>query len=546
MSVAASTLQVEEDRALEQVLSFSDVDGDALTSRLVRGPAHGVASVNAATGKLSYQPAHDFNGSDSVTVEVSDGKLKVSSLITRWVQPINDAPVAGPLALSTREDTACRGAVVASDVDRQALRYRVAQGAARGEASVDSATGQVSYMPGPDVNGADSFTIEVSDGALTVTSLVSVAVEAVDDPPVVHAATLEVREDTPGEGKLSVTEADGEQLTFRLVSPPRLGAVLLDAASGAWRFTPGADLNGDDALEFEVSDGKTPVAGTLKIHVVPVNDAPTLSSLALSTREDEPIEGQLAGADADGDALTYRLLAPASGLKLDSSTGRLRFVPAKDTHGPVRFEVVASDGTLTSAPATVLVTVQPQNDAPVARDGVLSLDEDEVTVGALEAHDVDGDALVYRVVKAPLHGSVKVMDASVGMYEYTPAANYAGEDAFTFSVTDPSLSTSTAAVRLTVKEVNDPPVAVAEFITAPYRGMISGQLKGYDRESRHLTFRLVEQPLNGELKLVDPRTGEFTFSTEGRGTTESAAKFEIDDGELVSQPCELIIRIRSM
>ena len=101
-------------------------------------------------------------------------------------------------------------------------------------------------------------------------------------------------------------------------------------------------------------------------------------------------------------------------------------------------------------------------------------------------------------------------------------------------------------MRVTIKEVNDAPVAVSESIVAPFRGTISGRLKGFDRETRQVTFRLLGKPSNGELRLVDPRTGEFTISTEGRSTDESTVRFEVDDGSLKSVPGELVVQIRSL
>lgn len=542
----ASAFTAEEDRRLEVQLPQSDVDGDALSTRLLQAPAHGVATVEAATGKVSFLPAKDFNGDDQLSVEVSDGKLKTTSVVTVRVLPLNDAPTASPLSLSTSEDTACRGAVAAGDVDRDALRYRVLTPPRHGQAGVDAATGAVSYAPAADSHGPDSFELEVSDGALTATSAVTVAVAPVDDPPVVREATLELSEDVPAEGRLPATEADGERLTWRLLSTPRLGvATLLDSATGAVRFTPGADLNGDDEVRFDVTDGKTTVPGTLKLHVGAVNDAPTLSRLELTTDEDQAIEGQLVAKDVDGDALTFSLVAasPRGAGTVDTATGRVRFVPARDANGRAVFRAGVSDGKLGSAPAEVTIAVTPQNDSPVAADGRFTTDEDEVLTGTLQAADVDGDPLAFAVVAEPAHGQVLLTG---DRFEYTPAPNYAGEDSFGFTATDAAGTSSRATVRVTIKEVNDAPVAVSESIVAPFRGTISGRLKGFDRETRQVTFRLLGKPSNGELRLVDPRTGEFTISTEGRSTDESTVRFEVDDGSLKSVPGELVVQIRSL
>ena len=50
---------------------------------------------------------------------------------------------------------------------------------------------------------------------------------------------------------------------------------------------------------------------------------------------------------------------------------------------------------------------------------------------------------------------------------YTPAADYFGPDSFTFTVFDGQATSVPATVTITVTEVNDPPVAGADSVTAP-------------------------------------------------------------------------------
>lgn len=545
------TFTLEEDGRMEERLPFTDVDGDALTARLVRAPGHGAASVEASTGRLTYAPVKDFHGEDAVEVEVSDGRLKAASRVTLQVTPVNDAPVAKSLALSTSEDTPVKGAVAASDVDLDALSYRVVTGAAHGVATVDAASGVVTLTPATDWHGSDGFTVEVSDGkGGAATSVVTVAVAAVDDAPVVRPATLETAEDTPATATLPGAEADGERLTFRLLTAPRLGvAELLEPSTGAWRFSPRPDLHGEEALAFDVTDGRTTVPGVVTLRVTPVNDAPTLAGLELSTPEDRPVEGRLQGADVDGDALTFLVDGRTSGgraVMVDASEGRVRFEPARDFEGRASFNVVASDGKLRSPPVTVTVTVEGRNDAPVASDSTLSLDEDEPLRGTLLASDVDGDALTYRVVAPPAHGAVTLRDPRVGAFDYLPAPNYAGTDAFQFSVADPAGATSSAKVRLIVEPVNDAPMAVSETVSAPFRGVISGRLKGHDRESRVLTFRVIGKPSHGQFRLLDAHTGAFSFATDGQSSASSVVRFVVSDGALTSEPGEVTFSIRNM
>src|SRR5947209_13638788 len=105
------------------------------------------------------------------------------------------------------------------------------------------------------------------------------------------------------------------------------------------------------------------------------------------------------------------------------------------------------------------MTVFRANDAPVARDDVAATDEDTAaTVNVLaNDSDVDGDALTVTAVTQGAHGAVTVN--ADGTLTYAPAADFNGGDSFTYTVSDGHGGFATATVRITVRPVNDAPVA---------------------------------------------------------------------------------------
>ena len=99
-------------------------------------------------------------------------------------------------------------------------------------------------------------------------------------------------------------------------------------------------------------------------------DPPVATGTLLVVDEDETGFGESTAVDVDGDALTWLLYAPpAYGEAIvDGASGALTYVPDPDYHGDDSFQVIADDGVVSSAAATVLVTVLPTNDAPSLSD----------------------------------------------------------------------------------------------------------------------------------------------------------------------------------
>src|SRR5204862_4622252 len=95
--------------------------------------------------------------------------------------------------------------------------------------------------------------------------------------------------------------------------------------------------------------------------------------------------------------------------------------------------------------ATVSLTVNEVNDAPLASDDAATTNEDTAVSGNVLTNDTDPDntdgipgnedTLQAVLVSGPSHGTL-TLDAQSGAFTYTPSANFWGSDSFTYKALD--------------------------------------------------------------------------------------------------------------
>ena len=128
---------------------------------------------------------------------------------------------------------------------------------------------------------------------------------------------------------------------------------------------------------YTVTDGSLTVAGTANLDIMPVNDAPTTSTVTLAAiAEDSGVrlitQAQLLAnaADIDGPSMTATGLAIAtgSGTLVDNGNGTWNYTPAADDDTAMSFTYTVTDGSLTAA-GTANLDITPVNDAPTLASG---------------------------------------------------------------------------------------------------------------------------------------------------------------------------------
>jgi hypothetical protein len=269
-------------------------------------------------------------------------------------------------------------------------------------------------------------------------------------------------------GTLSTTDQDAaDTFTYSLVSGT--------GSSGNSAFTiQGNALKTNTTFDFETQNSysilvRTTDSGGLSfdqpftIDVTNVNEAPTAANGALVTNEDTPATGLLSAADPEGQSLTYSVVdataARGAVVITNSTTGAYNYTPDPNFSGPASFTFKANDGSLDSNVATISISVNPVNDAPVAHDvSITDAVEDTAYVGQLSAMDDDADGLSYSLVDPPQHGNVSISQAT-GQFSYHPAEDYHGSDSFTYKVNDGHVDSNAATVSLSIASVNDRPTS---------------------------------------------------------------------------------------
>uniref|UniRef100_UPI003F6EB079 lectin-like domain-containing protein n=1 Tax=Hyphomicrobium sp. TaxID=82 RepID=UPI003F6EB079 len=165
---ATGSFTINEDTASTAIaIGASDADGDLLSYSLKTGFTPAKGAVAFSNGNFTYTPTANANGADSFTITVSDGHGGTAEkAISVNITPVNDAPTAA----ATKSITASAGtatqpvAIGASDVDGDSLSYALKTGFTPAKGAVAFSNGSFTYTANGNANGADSFTILVSDG----------------------------------------------------------------------------------------------------------------------------------------------------------------------------------------------------------------------------------------------------------------------------------------------------------------------------------------------------------------------------------------------
>src|SRR5207249_2427381 len=146
----------------------NDPDGDPLGVSGSSLPAHGTLGM-AANGGFTYTPQANYNGSDSFTYAIGDGRGgTATATVSLTINPVNDPPVAHPDSWSATAGqtlTVAAPGVLANDVDVDGdpMSAVLVTDVSHGTLALN-ANGSFSYTPAAGFTGTDGFTYKTTDG----------------------------------------------------------------------------------------------------------------------------------------------------------------------------------------------------------------------------------------------------------------------------------------------------------------------------------------------------------------------------------------------
>lgn len=182
------------------------------------------------------------------------------------------------------------------------------------------------------------------------------------------------------------------------------------------------------------------------------NSRPVAYSAKLTLQEDVRTTIQLRATDANRDALTYNIVkAPQYGtITQVKDKPTLLYVPHINYAGSDTVTFTANDGKLTSAVATINLTIKAVNDAPEGVTQNLKTNQNTALPLTLRATDVENDRLTYRINQSPTNGTLSSISGA--SLRYTPKTGYVGTDSFLFIAKDASKNSTATSVTITVSK----------------------------------------------------------------------------------------------
>jgi len=373
--------------------------GTAPTYAITGGADAALFSINTVTGEVTFDATPDFetpadNGGDNdYVIEITasaDGSDTVQTVTISVTNENDNAPefLSGTSSNFVENGTGVAFDVNATDVDGGTITYSIDGGADASFFTINTTTGEVSFVSPPDYetpldagnNNSYQILVGASDGTNSTATTVTIFVTDADGTPSFSSGTTTSFAEN-GTGTVydaNATSGDGTAPTFAITGGVDAALFSIDTVTGEVTFdtppdfeTPGDD-GGNNVYDIIItadSDGLT-TSQSVSITVTDANDIAPVITSGTATSYAENGFGAAYDADAtdvEGGAPTFAITggADAALFNINSVTGEVTFKNSPDYESPTDaggdntyvIEITASDGINDSAPQTVTITV---------------------------------------------------------------------------------------------------------------------------------------------------------------------------------------------
>jgi hypothetical protein len=248
---------------------------------------------------------------------------------------------------------------------------------------------------------------------------------------------------------------------------------------------------------------------------------------------------QLEATDADGDNLSYQLLASPQGLMLDESNQTLNWTPTEEQIGNHNIILEVKDGQGGSSQQSYTLGVF--KDIPNRPPLITSTPEVDGFVNTnyryqVIAKDIDGDDLSYYLIPldngSTLPNGMTINETS-GLIEWTPNANQIGKHHFQVEVRDGQGNSTQQSIELNIKAEsnNNAPVIISSAITQLYLDSDNYHyfydVNALDPDKDLLTYTLVESPSE---MTIDSNSGQINWQPTDQQIGTHQITVEVTDG----------------
>jgi hypothetical protein len=478
-AVSNQTIAVGMTLTITNTATDPDNPPQVLTFSLEAGVATN-ATINPTNGVLVWSPGPGQMGTNAFSVIVTDNGLPSLSA-TQSFSVVVIQSNSPPTLATISDQTIVAGMTltltnIATDPDSppELLTFSLGPGATA-NATINASNGLFSWTPTQTQAGSNGFTVVVTDNGLpplTATQSFTVTVLASNNPPILAPVTNY----TIWEGMtLTVTnvaidpDSPPQTLAFSL-GPDAATNANINATTGVFTWSPTHADIGSNAFTVIVTDnGLPPLSASQRFSVMVLasNQPPVLAAISDQTivaGMTLTLTNVATDPDSPPELLTFSLgPGAAANASINASNGIFSWTPVQAQAGSNGFQVVVTDNGLPPLTATqsFTVTVLASNNPPVlAPITNYTIVEGMTFTITNVANDPDSPPQILTFSLGPGVATNATIDATSGLFSWTPDSSQLGSNAFEVIVTDNGLPPLSAAQSFSVLVLvsNRPPV----------------------------------------------------------------------------------------